>query len=300
MKKLLAILGSVFLVVSGVAASTSTITVSKNNLSQISNLETEKIDWNEVQNTVKDYFDNYKEQIEIANFSDPIYEQTEIDQTMEMAMEKANDYLTFFEANNFGYEEIIDILSNDSPHFKEAYQEELIKTANLINDQVDDLDINSFAAIDSFAARMISYSEVVAKYNPTLKALHTTKKVLLGISIAAGIAATAFYWTAAWTLGATIPYAIAATLVTATLGVFIGGVSAAIDYINGQITYIKGIGKAVYNTIKIAFKIKGIIKPLIVITEPLLLSAVWAFKGALAAAGAIASFVALLNELRDF
>jgi hypothetical protein len=44
MKKLLAILGSVFLVVSGVAASTSTITVSKNNLSQISNLETEKID----------------------------------------------------------------------------------------------------------------------------------------------------------------------------------------------------------------------------------------------------------------
>jgi hypothetical protein len=116
---------------------------------------------------------------------------------MEMAMEKANDYLTFFEANNFGYEEIIDILSNDSPHFKEAYQEELIKTANLINDQVDDLDINSFAAIDSFAARMISYSEVVAKYNPTLKALHTTKKVLLGISIAAGIAATAFYWTAA-------------------------------------------------------------------------------------------------------
>jgi hypothetical protein len=39
---------------------------------------------------------------------------------------------------------------------------------------------------------------------------------------------------------------------------------------------------------------------LIVITEPLLLSAVWAFKGALAAAGAIASFVALLNELRDF
>jgi hypothetical protein len=120
MKKLLAILGTVILGTSTIAASTSTITISKVN--ENNTIEKAEVDWTYIKNNTKDYFDELKKQddfIYISNFDTDIDKE----EVIQFAENKTNQYLNDFIENDLSYEEIIDFLKINAPGFIENYQE---------------------------------------------------------------------------------------------------------------------------------------------------------------------------------
>jgi len=322
MKKLLSLLGAVSIVASGSSAiaisSTNMINSNRNLLqSEDSNIqnalsafnvsefflkqEEQKsepdLNWDDIKEYTKDYIESISKEINFENsinFSSSTFSNDEI---MDIASNKAFEYLNFLSENNFNYEDSIIFLNNTSPEFKANYEQELEKFNSLI-DQQSEYDTNSFNK-SKFSSVILNPWEQYEYYLSTRDVLLDLRSKLRLFCIGASAAAAGYWATCFWTFGATAPKAILCTAIAAALGITIAIVNHGLNQASNAISLVKTIGIAAIKSISLILALKKLLLiPLNVLLGSLTATS-WAFYGSLACISVVAGIIFWLSELYD-
>ena len=139
-------------------------------------------------------------------------------------IEIQNEYFNLFKSKNYSLEQIHSYMCEKFPKYKEQYEKSL-------NDLMRKNIANKNASLFN------SFTSNEEKIKEQVDTLWVERGVLIGATATFSALAAGFWAAAFWTCGATIPWAISCTTITAQIGSTLGCLCALIDRINEYINH---------------------------------------------------------------
>ncbi|AUB31628.1 hypothetical protein [Spiroplasma floricola] len=283
MKKLITIMSSVTLVVSA----TSSLTLANQNkkVSEKNILDTD-INWNKIENNLSNMFDE--------TLSDS-------DQTaamIEKAREESMRYFDNIKKNNLSLEQINRNLAEITTKYENKYQSEIANFRESNNKESKNINQINNSQNFYISRSSGSYEDAKRLLSDFEKKLAITQNTLSTLAVTAGIAAAGF-WAASWWFGISIPWAVAATAISASLGVSSAGIGFYRQKNNLNPNILSAVSWAL-NIRTIATSFKEIVYPVLIISETTVTSSSWAVPATFAAIGLISVIFAWVNDLSSF
>ncbi|AGM26534.1 hypothetical protein SSYRP_v1c09470 [Spiroplasma syrphidicola EA-1] len=294
MKTLLIILSSLTIGASGVLTAIKSGTDNQKQEEQKFSLNFSNVDLNSIENyfTEKD-LNLYRE------FGQTINLKTDLKKMNEKAKLEAVKFIHSIKDKNLTWEQFQQSISKKAQYFngKDNY-----KIPNNINTKIEfnniSLNQKNFSYISTYNStqrlginNVNEAKNVLTKFD---KDLLTAQNSLATLSALAGVAAAGF-WAAAWWFGISIPWAIAATAISASFGV----AAAGIGFYRSKHNLSPGIINAAtwaWQIRTIASSFKDIVYPILAASETVVASSSWAFPAATAALAVILVIYAWVSE----
>ncbi|WP_339031103.1 hypothetical protein [Spiroplasma endosymbiont of Cantharis nigra] len=276
MKKLISMVSALTLGVTGINS-----VVLANQYRNNSNLEISgnEINWNKMEESLLTMFDGILD------------ESSENKDMILKAREESLKYYDDVKSNNLSLEEINISLSEMTKKYENTYGSEINNLRN--SDKVNNVSYNSFNYF-SKSKNIESLEEAKASLTKFSRDLAIAQNTLSSLAVVAGIAAAGF-WAAAWWFGISIPWAVAASATSASLGVASASIGFYRQKHNLDPNLLSSVAWAL-NIRTIASAFKEIVYPVLIITETTVTASSWAVPAAFAAVGAIFVIYAWVSE----
>ncbi len=278
MKKLISMVSALTLGVTGINS-----VVLANQYRNNSNLEISgnEINWNKMEESLLTMFDGILE------------ESSENKDMILKAREESLKYYDDVKNNNLSLEEINLSLSEMTKKYENTYGSEIKNLKNNKENKVNSISYNSLNYF-SKSKNIESLEEAKASLNKFSRDLAIAQNTLSSLAVVAGIAAAGF-WAAAWWFGISIPWAVAASATSASLGVASASIGFYRQKHNLDPNLLSSVAWAL-NIRTIASAFKEIVYPVLIITETTVTASSWAVPAAFAAVGAIFVIYAWVSE----
>ncbi|WP_339034932.1 hypothetical protein [Spiroplasma endosymbiont of Cantharis rufa] len=276
MKKLISMVSALTLGVTGINS-----VVLANQYRNNSNLEISgnEINWNKMEESLLTMFDGMLE------------ESSENKDMILKAREESLKYYDDVKSNNLSLEEITISLSEMTKKYENTYGSEINNLKN--SDKVNNVSYNSLNYF-SKSKNIESLEEAKTSLTKFSRDLAIAQNTLSSLAVVAGIAAAGF-WAAAWWFGVSIPWAVAASATSASLGVASASIGFYRQKHNLDPNLLSSVAWAL-NIRAIASAFKEIVYPVLIITETTVTASSWAVPAAFAAVGAIFVIYAWVSE----
>ncbi|ALD66317.1 hypothetical protein [Spiroplasma cantharicola] len=276
MKKIISMLSVLTLGVTGV----NSVVVANQYRNNANEVLGNQINWNKLEENLLTMFDGILD------------ESNENKEMLLKAREESLKYYDNVKNNNLSLDKINSNLTEMSKKYENQYKNEITRvdtSTNKVN-----IDFFNYSNYFSNSKKVENYEDAKASLSKFSKDLAIAQNTLSTLAVVAGIAAAGF-WAAAWWFGISIPWAVAATAVGASLGV----ASASIGFYRQKHNLNPNLLSAVAWSINIrtlASAFKEIVYPVLIMTETTVTASSWAVPAALAAVGAIFVIYAWVSE----
>ncbi len=220
MKSLLIILSSLTIATSGILAAVQTETENKTKEVQKTNFNLSTIDWNSVKNnfTLKDS-NSYRQ------FERSIDSISNSEEMLKKAQEKSLEFIDSIKDKNLTFDQFLQEVNKKAQDFDKKDNYKTPSNINVTSEFNSILSSKNNYFYSTFSSNqkiddLNDAKEALAKFD---KDLMIAQNTLSTLAVIAGVAAAGF-WAAAWWFGISIPWAIAATAISASLGVAAAGI----------------------------------------------------------------------------
>ncbi len=241
-------------------------------INSVREVNNQLIDWNEVKTTLPLIIKN------IESFNKDA--QT-------IFMKKIQQIINEAKNNNLNLEQLIKKISIDSKKFKNSYSE--------IKSQINNANLHSYIENQN-SLKSFNYSQTEPdKLNKLVNHLKISKVTFITTSATAAVAAAGFYAAAPLTFGATVPWAVGCTTVSAVSGSVAASISIALVKYDDALSdwqTARGSMGAIVNLGTIFYRV---LNPILIGATATITATSWAFPAAFALIPIMGSILTWIN-----
>ncbi|MCL8210902.1 hypothetical protein LT336_00646 [Spiroplasma sp. JKS002671] len=225
MKQILSVLSTLTLTSSAALVLTSTV---DNHMQQVKN----DINWSDVKKSNSDYFKNLRQsQAKQKVFYTTSNGEVDINQVIDYAEQKSNQYFDQMVVQNLDLNQIINFLSQENSDFKATYENALAEQSQKNHQITLDFKAANYYNVQS------SNRAIAADLSKGMESVKIAEPIFKTISAGAAIAAAGF-WAAAWWFGITIPWAVGCSILSVSAGLIAAALNEAILFFDPAMNQI--------------------------------------------------------------